>query len=81
MPPAASASASELSARSGRGAGLLQQQGDMCAFVHLGVGSPEHLVLVGESGHALDVALHGIQVYDQRRRVYQVHGLPDGGLC
>ena len=59
--------------------GLLQQQGQLGAFVHLGVGPPAHLVLAGEVGHALDVAVHGVQVHHQGGGVDQVYPLADEG--
>ena len=49
------------------GTGLLQQQRDVGALVQLGVGTPAHAVLAREVGHALDVAVHGVEVDDERR--------------
>ncbi len=61
------------------GTGLLQAQRQLGALVHLRVGAPAHLVLAREIGHALDVALHGVEVHDRGRGVDQVHPLADGG--
>ncbi len=61
------------------GAGALQQQGDFGALVHLGVRPPAHLVLARKAGHALDVALHRVEVDDQRGRVDRVDALAQAG--
>jgi len=61
------------------GTGLLHQQGQLGALVHLGMGAPAHPVLAREFGHALDVAFHGIEVQHQRGCVDQVHPCADAG--
>ena len=62
------------------GPGMLQQMRNERAFVQLGVGAPQHAMLLGKAGHALDIAVHGIQVNNQRRSVYAFDGLADQGL-
>lgn len=62
------------------GAGMLEQMGDVRALVQLGMRAPEHTMLLGKAGHALDIAVHGVQVYDQGGRVYAFDGLADQGL-
>ena len=59
------------------GAGLHLQPGERGALVHLGVRPPAHAVLARELGHAREVALHRVQVDDQRGRVDGADALAD----
>ena len=59
---------------------MFEQMRDMCRFMQLGVRSPQHAMLLGKTGHALDIAVHGVQVNDQGGRVYAFDGLTDQGL-
>ena len=61
------------------GAGLQLQVGELGALVHLGVRAQAQAVAAGESAHALQVAVGGVQVDHQRRRVDGVHALADQG--
>ena len=53
-------------------AGVDLQPRDGRALVHLRVGAQAHLVIARERGHALQVALHCIEVDHERRRVDRV---------
>ena len=62
------------------GSRVLQQMRDVCRFMQFGVGPPQHAMLLGKAHHALDIAVHGVQVDDQGGRVYAFDGLTDQGL-
>ncbi len=59
------------------GAGSHLQPGDGGALVRLGVRPQAHAVRARELGHALDVALHRVEIDHQRRRVDGRHRVAD----
>ena len=61
------------------GTSALQPQGQLGAFVRLGVRAPQHLVLAGKVGHARDVAFHGVEVDHQCGRIDLVYAQADAG--